>query len=166
MATNGDFDQPEIDRVRESSRDDVFSSTSFKEATTSSSSVMNATFDVNNYNFKRRNLSSWVSFDELPEESLQPQTPDGKFLCPICNDALPDRAVFKRHYTSHTGLSYYFCAFCNFKSLFLKDMKRHHMTHTGEKPFACPVCSYRASRKTHIKSHVLTRHPGAIIPVL
>lgn len=69
-----------------------------------------------------------VPFDLLNLQELM--TPHKTFICPVCGKERPDKSIFRRHYTSHSG----------------------------EKDFACPLCPYRSNQVSHLYRHTNIKH--------
>lgn len=54
---------------------------------------------------------------------------------------------------------YYQCSQCHRSYKYLRNLKYHMSRECGfQPPFKCPYCWYRSTRKSHLKSHVYSKH--------
>lgn len=57
------------------------------------------------------------------------------------------------------------CPNCGLVYSLKRNLQRHLRLECGQEPrYPCPVCAFRSKRRNNLRSHMLNRHPGALMP--
>eukprot|EP00092_Neocalanus_flemingeri_P024656 GFUD01026742.1.p1 GENE.GFUD01026742.1~~GFUD01026742.1.p1 ORF type:complete len:378 (-),score=70.13 GFUD01026742.1:60-1193(-) len=100
---------------------------------------------------------------ELPENLLKKdfrKDEDGKLICEHCDYRTKYHHVLKKHKLSQHSYVRYKCTECHKYFSTNDNMKRHvKSVHTDERPNPCSMCQYRGKTSSHLKSHMMAKHP-------
>ena len=109
-------------------------------------------------NYPPHNLLQKRRPDELLNESLLSAKKQGKeFFCefPSCNKKFNYSSELKRHQSTHSKETSFFCAICSKTFSRQDNLKAHERLHTDERPFKCewPGCGQEFKNRSSLKNH-------------
>ena len=102
------------------------------------------------------------------KQHLYSHTGRKPFACNICGNKFGRKSVLRYHISVHTEQRPHKCTFCHATFKQIRYLRRHVRRHNREGRSLCPWCG---ESFTHIKSHILAKHPdksdiaGHVCPV-
>lgn len=85
---------------------------------------------------------------------------DRGFPCSFCFKPFSAKCKRDMHERIHTGVFPYECDQEGCDKVFRQKIQliNHRRTHTGERPFACSTCGKTYLTRSHLNTHILSKH--------